>query len=40
MGASINYYQLEILGSHNGGVFNYSMTLGEENDPQNCIYNI
>ena len=40
MGASINYYHLEILGSHNTGVFNYSMTLGMENDPQDCVFNI
>ena len=40
MGENINYYHLEILGSHHSGVFNYSMTLGMENDPQDCVFNI
>jgi hypothetical protein len=40
MGKNINYYHLEIIGSHYSGVFNYSMTLGMESDPQNCNFNI
>ncbi len=40
MGETLNYFDINIIGTHHQGAFNYSIILDVENEIKNCKYEL